>query len=301
MTEASVVHPYPSFGREVLAAAARVKTTFGGAPTDPVDVSVSGGISDASLYDILERYERHGFAVAQLPSSEPHPELLRDAADDLGVGPPFVPPMYANGQRMAAPITTISARSPGSDDHPSFDRPIDLDLHCDGTLQPIGYVSTSLLLCRSPAAEGGQTILFNAAAAFAELAAQDDPAAVALATPGVLVRQANFNGSTETLVGPVAATFEDRLACCYSVSSTDRWGLPEGVDPRALDRGLTHMERAASAPSNHLHEVRLDVGQMLILDNTVLSHGRRAYRDSPSSRRCVYRSLHLRHPGALSR
>ncbi len=78
--------------------------------------------------------------------------------------------------------------------HPSFHKATGLDLHCDGTLQPIGYVKTAILLCKSPSMQGGELTLFNAASAFSELAIIDTPAAIALAHPKVLSRKANING-----------------------------------------------------------------------------------------------------------
>ena len=55
-------------------------------------------------------------------------------------------------------------------------------MHTDGTLQDIGEVKASVLVCEAAAAEGGATMLFNTSAAFAELIMTDPAAAVALAT-----------------------------------------------------------------------------------------------------------------------
>jgi hypothetical protein len=286
-----------SVDREVLESASVVRTSFEGIPSEPVVVPGPGVLRGAALDEIVARYQRHGFAVAQLPASSSDPQRLLDLASDLGVGPAFVPPLYATGRYVAGMVNKIAAQPKEAQDHPSFGRAVGLALHCDGTLQPIGLVATSMLLCHSPAAEGGENLLFNAVGAFADLSSCDEPAALALATPGVLVRQANMNGCSASHSGPIAAICEGRLVCCYSVSSTDRWELPDGVDPADLARGLAHMERAASGPGPHVAEVGLDFGQVLVLDNAVLSHGRRPYRDSWIEQRCFFRSLHLGRPG----
>lgn len=286
--------------QEIAAMAESVVTSFASLPEAPVALDRGGEVTAAVRDEIVQRHARHGFAIAQFPSRSADPVLLLTVSQGLGLGPPFVPPLYSNGTYAGGPINTIAAPSGRDSSHPSFERSVGLDLHCDGTLQPIGYVATSLLLCHTRATEGGETVLFNAPAAFAELAADDQLAAVALATPGVLVRQANLNGSVEAAVGPVVAARDGRLVFCYSVSLTDRWEEPEGIDPEALARGLAHMQRAATEPSPFLIEFALGDDQLLVLDNSSLSHGRRPYRDSGGRRRCVYRSLHLKRPGSLT-
>jgi alpha-ketoglutarate-dependent taurine dioxygenase len=286
---------------QLLAAARSVTTTFEAIPADPVRLPRVSAIGPQASKRIVDRYARNGFAVMTLESAEATPETLLTLTNSLGLGEPFVPPLYSLGGNTAPVVSRISAAfNAGTTDenHPSFGSAAGQRLHCDGTLQRIGYVKASLLLCETPAAEGGDTTLFNASAAFAQLAAVDVRAAAALATPGVLVRQANINGSTDINSGP-AFTVQDRhLVCRYCVTETDSWVVPDGVADADVHRGVGFLLHAALPGSPHFRQLRLEAGQAIVFDNTRISHGRTSYRDSDTRRRSLYRSLHLRHPRA---
>jgi alpha-ketoglutarate-dependent taurine dioxygenase len=283
----------------LLAAAASASTSFQGVPAAPVQARGTA-LSPRECGQVAGRYARHGFAVLRL-TGPVTPGTPLELAAALGLGRPFVPPLYTRNGAPGAPVSRISAAfNTGTPDarHPSFGQTGGQHLHCDGTLQQIGHIKASLLVCESPAAAGGDTILFNAAAAYAQLAAADPAAAVALATPGVLVRQANINGCTDVNAGPAFTVQRGRLVCGYSVTETDHWAVPDGVAAADLHRGVEFLRDAAAPGSRFLTQLRLSAGQAIAFDNTCVSHGRTPYRDSPGRRRCLYRSLHLRHPRA---
>jgi alpha-ketoglutarate-dependent taurine dioxygenase len=247
---------------------------------------------------IIERFTSSAFAVIEFDVDMAGPTALNYLAELLDLGELFVPPLYKSGDVIAAPFSRISAGSRTYGSHPAFESNSGLDMHCDGTLQEIGLVKTSLLVCETPAAEGGATTLFNAAAAYGELARADGPAASALANPSVLVRRANINGCDDANIGPGFTLKEGKLVCGYSVSTTDTWQAPPNLDPDDLERGLDFLRRASAPDSPWYTEVNLRRGQALVLDNTTLSHGRRPYRDSPTLQRCLYRGLYLTHPNS---
>lgn len=283
---------------ELFEAARAVTLTFEGIPEAPACVSSPADLARESPR-IVDRFARHGFAILQLEAAAVGPDTLVTLGDELGLGAPFVPPLYRIGRADSPSVTRISAAlNLGTDhaDHPSFGRTVGQRLHVDGTLQEIGFVKTSMLLCEAPAAEGGDTILFNASAAFAQLVAEDPEAAAALATPGVLVRQANVNGCSDVNVGPAFTVDDGRLVCGYSVTETDSWAVPDGVSETDLRRGVEFMLRASSPGSPHHLQLRLGAGQAILLDNRRISHGRTDYRDSDTQCRCLYRSLHLEAP-----
>jgi alpha-ketoglutarate-dependent taurine dioxygenase len=287
---------------ELLAAARAVETTFNGIPSHPVPLRSRPGLSAAEVHWIVGRYNRHGFAVFGPVPGSVSAETPAILARALLLGDPFVPPLYTLGGRQAAPVSRISAAfNSGTDqaDHPSFGRTVGQRLHCDGTLQEIGLVKASLLLCESPACDGGETILFNSSAAYAELAAADPPAAVALAAPGVLVRRANIHDCTEANTGPAFTVQRRQLVARYCVTETDSWVVPDQVQAEDVYRGVEFLRRAAEPGSSYYARLTLDAGQAIVIDNTRISHGRMAYRDSPDRRRCLYRCLYLRHPQQL--
>ncbi|MDI5938943.1 TauD/TfdA family dioxygenase, partial [Micromonospora sp. DH15] len=284
---------------DLRAATSSVRVTFDGVPPDPVPVAGTGEVAPEAFDEIVDRYDRHGFAIMQLASGPFDRDAVLALGLSLGLGEPFVPPLYTMGDSDAAAVSRISAAAnagTGDGDHPSFGRTVGQRFHCDGTLQDIGFVKASVLLCESVAEAGGETILFNSSAAYAELMAVDPAAAVALATPGALIRQANIGGCTDTHVGPAFTVQDGQLACGYSVTDTDRWATPAGVAEDDLRRSVEFLLRA-SMPGSRFHlERRLAAQQAIVFDNTRISHGRLAYRDSPDRHRCVYRGLFLQRP-----
>jgi len=283
----------------LLNAAKAVTLTFDRIPSEPVPVADESRIADPQRREIADRYRRHGFAIIRIAGRPVRSELLRALSRSLDMGAPFVPPLYRMGGRAAPDISRISAASnAGTADagHPSFGRTIGQRLHTDGTLEKLGHVRSTLLLCESPAAEGGETILFNSSAAYARLAVEDPRAAIALAAQGVLIRQANINGCADENRLPAFTVQDGHLVCGYSVTETDRWSVPDRVDEADLKRGIAFLSEAAEAPSPYFRSVTLDAGEAIVFDNGRISHGRTAYQDSATRRRCLYRSLHLRHP-----
>jgi alpha-ketoglutarate-dependent taurine dioxygenase len=286
--------------RELSDAAARVTTTFDALPDRPVVVADASELDPGTAGEIVERYERNGFCILELVADEPSASTLETLGYSLRLGDPFIPPLYTKGSSTPPPpVSRVSAaqNSGTSDaDHPSFGSTVGQRLHSDGTLQDIGVVKATILVCECAAAEGGDTMLFNTSAAFAELLVADPAAAAAMATPGTLVRTANINGCTDENRGPVVSVIDGALVSRYSVTDTDSWAVPDGVDAHDLQRGVEFLAQAGQPGGRHYAELKMATGQAIVFDNTRISHGRTPYRDSQNQRRCMYRGLYLRHP-----
>lgn len=282
-----------------LFAAARVTRAFDSIPDRPVAVADASELDQETAREIVHRYGLNGFCILELVADDPTPSTLEVLGTSLNLGDPFIPPLYTMGASSPRPISRISAaRNCGTldADHPSFGRTDGQRLHSDGTLQDIGVVKTGILICECAAAEGGDTMLFNTSAAFAELLALDPSAAAAVATPGTLVRTANINGCTDENRGPAVSVIDGTLVSRYSVTDTDSWAVPDRVNEDDLRRAIKFLAAASQPGSPHYTELRVDTGQAIIFDNTTISHGRTAYKDSQNQRRCMYRGLYLNHP-----
>lgn len=285
--------------RELSEAAERVTTTFDALPDRPVVVSDVADLDPGAAAEIVKRYEKNGFCVIELAGDESSPSTLEVLGSSLRLGDPFIPPLYSMGSDTPQSVARISAaqNSGTSDsDHPSFGRTVGQRLHSDGTLQDIGVVKAAILVCECAAAVGGDTMLFNTSAAFAELLAADPAAAAAMATPGTLVRTANINGCTDENRGPAVSVIDGALVSRYSVTDTDSWSVPDGMDEDDLMRGVDYLADAGRSGGRHYVELKVASGQAIMFDNTRISHGRTSYQDSPDQRRCMYRGLYLRHP-----
>lgn len=284
---------------QLLAAANMQCISFENIPKIPIRISQASTISHATASQIIERYVRHGFAIVAL-SERSTPEALMGLGESLKLGEPFIPPLYLKGDYKGSAVSKISSQANVPTTHPSFQRAVGVELHCDGTLQKIGYVKTTIMLCESPGAEGGDTTLFNATSAFAELVVTDLAAALALASPGVLIRQANINSCRDMNEGPAFAVEDGQLVCAYSVTETDSLVAAQGVDLIDLRRGAEFLRSVAQPGSPYFTQLPLAEGHAIILANARISHGRTPYRNTEDRQRCLYRSLYLKHPTVIS-
>lgn len=280
---------------DLLAAAHAQLMDFKSIPASPVIVSDKSPVLNGASSEVIQRYTQFGFSVIQLESKPITAETALYLGDIFNLGEAFIPPLYLKGGYQASAVSKISTQD-HDPAHPTFQREVEAKLHCDGTLQKIGYIQSSLLLCGLPAAEGGDSILFNATAAFSELLTSDLDAAIALATPGALVRQANINGCSDKNVGPVFAVQDGALVTAYSVTETDRFVAAHGINIADLRRGVEFMHQASQPGSPYFFQLRLEAGQAILFANSKLAHGRRPYRNAGCSRRCLYRSLYLKPP-----
>ena len=86
------------------------------------------------------------------------------------------------------------------------------------------------------------------------------------------------------------------LVCRYSVTDTDSWAVPNGVDEAGLRRGIDFLATASSQGSPYYAQLTLSAGRAIVFDNTKISHGRTQYRDLGERPRCMYRGLSLTTP-----
>lgn len=273
---------------------------FADLPDDPVRVAAESLVAASALGEIARRYRRHGYVILDIEGAVTEANHLR-LAGELRLGEPFVPPLYYAGGKTPAPISTISATVNAQTqdaDHPSFGASVGQALHCDGTLQPAGFVKATLMSCRSPAAEGGDNGLFDAVTAFARLFELDSEAAVSLTGPAVLLRKANINGCTDENIGPAFAIDHGRVIGRYCETETDSWCFPDESSDHPMRRGVEFLRAIAQEGSSLYRVERLRANQAIVFDNTRLSHSRTAYRDDARTKRCLYRTLHLEHPSA---
>lgn len=261
---------------------------------DPVRISSYALPTLAEVGQLRDRCAVAGFAVFEAAGRLPEPGDVVALAHRLGLGEPFRPPLLAGrpGQLDDDGVTTLTAavqRGSPASAHPAFGSSVGQRIHSDGTLQRIGEITTSVLICRSPAAHGGESILFNSTGAFKSLAACDPAAALALMGDRVLVRTANINACTDSVPGPAFALAGGRLVSRYSVTATDTYD-PDGGDAAALDRGRVFLLHHEHPGSPFYRELRLTAGQGLVLANDRIGHGRRPFTDGPDPR-VMFRAL----------
>ncbi|MEU6145657.1 TauD/TfdA family dioxygenase [Streptomyces sp. NPDC047081] len=295
------MHDTESYIADLTRVAARITAAFAHLPDQPLPVRGAAELSGNPGEELARQYRAHGFAIIEFTDERVTQDTHLLACKALGLGEPFVPQLYTLGNRVAPRVSVISASAnvgTEAEKHPSFGRSVGQELHVDGTLQPMGMIKATLMSCQTPAAHGGVNTFFDSVGAYAELVRTDLQAALALANPRVLVRRANINGSDEAKTGPVYAVIEDQLVGHYCMTDTDSIQVVDDVSQEDLERGLAAIAEAARPGTPYFRTLTLRGNQAVIFDNTRVSHGRTAYEDSSGNRRCLFRTLHVRHPQA---
>jgi hypothetical protein len=243
---------------------------------------------------VITRYSEIGFAVVQGPL-DPGPADLLAFTERLNLGQPFTPPIYDGSSHTGSDgISALTVAGDAAGAHP-FQSRDGQGLHCDGTVQHLGQIPTTVMICVRAAPAGGATILFDALAAFAELSSHDPHAAEQLTHARALVRTSDLADQPST-AGPAFGWHGGRLVTRYSLRSTDTYHPRQPDEQPALDRALRFLEQAAAPGSPYRCEFTLGAGQALVLANDRLCHGRTAYQDGPGSARLLLRALFTRRP-----
>jgi hypothetical protein len=260
-------------------------------PAPPVELGNWDHVTTTAAREVARRVTANGYALIH-GAAIPGPGAAASLAGTLGLGPAFTPPQYRDRAYVDGHGVTRITSDATTATHPAFGQASGQHLHADGTLQRIGEIKTTLMLCARPAASGGTSQLFNAAGAFAALLNLDPAAAAALTAPEVMVRTSNLPGSHgHSVAGPAFAIADGRVISRYSVTSTDTYDPAAVASAAALDRALAFLRVAARPGSGYYDEITLAAGQGLVLANDMISHGRTPYQEAPGDPRLLYRAL----------
>jgi hypothetical protein len=282
----------------------RAERDFSEGAPHVTEVGADGQTNLSARESILGDYREFGYAVFSLPpaSADPTAALLRVAAD-LGLGAPFVPPLYRNRSdlyaRTGVNLLTVAQAAGSQGDHPAFQSRGPIEFHTDGTLQDLGEIQTAFLLCLTPAAIGGDTTLFAASRAFTAMRAENPHLAGALLgallNDGALSRHATIGDSPAFRSGPVFGVRNGEVLSRYSVTPRDKWATEE---VEFLAEARRALEAHAAEGSPYCAQIRLEAGQGIILANDRVSHGRTAFEDSAAGSRRMLRALFAGRPGS---
>jgi hypothetical protein len=278
----------------------RSAITTGFADVRPISINHRTLDSDRTAHLVADDYYRHGYAHVRCdPVPHDGARLLTQLAEWLGVGAPFVPALYAACAASSfyddVGVNVIAvAPNAARGSHPAFGSSDALELHTDGTLEPIGRVRTAALYCVTSAVRGGHTTLFDAAGAFIDVARRDSRSAAALLHEEALTRRATVGPSPQAATGPVFALWDDgEVISRYSATPRDEWAVDRIAGLREARRA---MEERARPGSPFYAEVALAAGDGILIANDRLAHGRTAFVDRADAPRRMLRALFLDRP-----
>jgi hypothetical protein len=266
---------------------------------NPIHVPASGLERGIAIRKIVSDYERQGYALFHYDGHElghSGEQAISNLAMWLNLGLPFVPPVYRSGPSELYKyegINRVSANPIMSESHVGFSSQNELELHTDGTLQRIGEIPSTLLFCVNPAVQGGDTIIFNAVAAFKEIMARHPNFGFALLNERALERHAPIGGRDARSLGPVFAERDDEILNRYSVSQRDFWMFTEVQN---LRHARTCLAELAKPHSPLVAQFRVAAGQGILIANDKVSHGRTSFTDDPMMPRLFLRALFNNRP-----
>lgn len=259
--------------------------------------------SDNETSSAVRSFYQRDFVIISLTENS-DPDLLVSRAlhvlTNLSLENPYTPILYRGsnqGRFSSVPgFNDVGGQAMGNA-HPSFSAEGALDLHIDGTLEPIGEIATAMLLCLQNAASGGETLIIRTAAAIETLwqacGAHERAKLSALFDARALRRWETVNGGREFCDGPVfAAAGAGQFLGRYCVSPRDEWRY-DAVDGLAgararLDEWLQE--------AGEIVEIALAPGELLLMNNRRVSHGRNEFTSPPNKPRHLLRGLYLESP-----
>lgn len=244
-------------------------------------------------------FYQQGFVVvsgASIPPRDP----LTTVATMLGLGERFVSnynnTYFANKIKGASAEIGYNKGNVGAYAHPVFEGNSILGQHVDGTFSPLGEVKTSLLFCEQQALSGGESVLFNAYRAIKDMEYSHPHFVAALSSPEALRRRSTFKGISEEMIGPVfgvdAETGLDAVRLAFDDSADWEYGFQRVP---YLIEAVSMLREFLDCPEFNL-TFMLKEGDVLVMDNTRITHGRAPFEQDEARPRMMRRSVHRELP-----
>jgi len=255
---------------------------------------------------ILSKMDIYGYALIRMDGVEVSPDVLSIVAGKLNLGNPFVPPYYNDFKGQVEVSRGINVIGLSHDNksrdgttilrHNAFDTTNEQKLHVDGTVQKIGHIKTSIILCHTKAETGGLSTFFNSTAAFYDVLVSDPDAALAMMDERALSRAVDAD-KNNPYIGPVFSFQEGQLVSRFSLDGTSDWTKGFQALP-SLKRAYDSVVEKIYSGSPYYKELQLEGGDAVIIANMRIAHGRTAYQSYAGRERKMYRALYENYPGA---
>lgn len=255
---------------------------------EPVPINTVATISASEVRKLVKRYNAAGFVIFELLNDVSNQDTLLSIAKQLSLGEAFVPNIYSS-QKGIYEKTGLNNITVNDGLHRAFQTDNEQRIHSDGTLEVIGKVKTSILLCVTPANSGGETVIFNSSAAFYEMLTNNQKLASSLLDEQALRRVA-VNGKSEEYIGPAFVIENGDIISRFSLDNTSDWEYGF-KNVKLLNEAYSYLLEMINFNSPYYIETMLNENQGIIMKNHKISHGRKHYIDDKYNRRHMIRGL----------
>ena len=252
----------------------------------PVQIHKVTRITEYEASSLLKKYKDAGFVVFELLNDNPSQDALLSLAKQLVLGEPYVPYIYST-EKNIYDETGLNIIKVKDGIHRAFQTNNEQKIHCDGTVEVIGKIKTTILLCAKAASGGGETIIFNSVAALYNLLRIEnlEPILSSLFNLNALKRVA-ANGAKEEYIGPAFTIRSGEIISRFSLDNTCDWSY--GFEKvKFLREAYSLLTEMITLKSPFYIETRLKENQGIIIANDKISHGRKGFIDNDPTREMI--------------
>ncbi|MBE4780160.1 TauD/TfdA family dioxygenase [Vibrio parahaemolyticus] len=268
-------------------------------------ITFVGAVTTACSADnaqlLMETFYKQGFVVVD-GSTLKSENKLSELAGILELGETFVSQYnktYFPNKSNSDKVAEIGFNEENRDDfaHPVFEESGALGQHVDGTFSPLGEVKTTLLLCQNQAVSGGETTLFNGYGAIKYLESIDSKFVDALKDKNALRRRSTFDGINEEMTDCVFGldSIYEREIIRLAFDSSADWESGYELVPN-LKEAVERLMALYNEQGEFFLQFILNEGDVIVMDNTRITHGRTKFTHDLNNPRMMHRSVHQKLP-----
>ncbi len=260
--------------------------------TSPVKIESISKLSSTELNNITQKYNQAGFVVYEVLNHNSEQDIILELAKQLNLGQPFVPKTYRTSKHMYEE-TGLNTIKVSDGNHRAFQTNNGQKIHCDGTIEEINKVKTSILHCNISSINGGETIIFNSVGAFYNLLKTSNYTSIMSSMlNNIALKRDALNETADTYIGPAFKIENGELISRFSLDNTCDWNYSfEKI--AGLEEALKLLQEMITLESPYYIETKLRDNQGIIMANNKISHGRKSFDDEGTRKREMIRGLFL--------
>jgi alpha-ketoglutarate-dependent taurine dioxygenase len=182
-------------------------------------------------------------------------------------------------------------------EHEAFDSNNGQDFHVDGIFRPTGAIKTVVLACKNKAESGGENTLFNMIGAIEHIKSIDPKLLKPLYDKRSMRRVSNYEGNDRHSLDSILDFDKEyqRTVVNFSIDKTVDWEFSEKFVPN-LKKPISIIKKLAMSENEFTLEIALETGDIIMMDNSLIAHGRKGFMDNPDNPRIMVRGKYNKMP-----
>lgn len=175
-------------------------------------------------------------------------------------------------------------------EHEAFDSSNGQEYHVDGIFRPTGTIKTVVLTCKNEAEKGGENTLFNMIGAIFHIRNINPALLKPLYDKRSMRRISDYDGNDRHSLDSILAFDKEyqRIVVNFSMDRTVDWEFSKKFVPQ-LEESVSILKELATGVNEYTLEVHLRKGDTIIMDNSLIAHGRKSFNDTESNPRIMVR------------